>query len=318
MTNDQHNQEHAQEPREPMNVAALLRAAADGELSDCQSDQLDAYLAANPEAQSQIEFEKALKGCCSRAMTKPSCPDALRAMIQAIAADTSPAQDDSAYAARIEASNEHTRSKSFWMRSPMMSAAAALLILVAGTMIWQSASYSFNNSAPEHLNSRQASYFNRVSNFVVDEHERCCDDRAAQRKLIKHDIEQATQYFSEAFEAPLTMPVMNEEEGQIEFYGGGDCAVPSTKRSGHLRFDAISPDGERISLSLFVSPDPKLLPMEEGKTYAINAKACTDAGTHLFAWVNGGVQYLLVSEAGEDMCKKVRDIMQAPAEIGSI
>ena len=319
MTHDQNHPEHAQENGQPMNIAALLRACADGELTDCQCEELDAYMAKCPDtkscAESQIAFEKAMKDCCGRAMTKPCCPDALRAKITAIAANAPQAEED--FATGVESASVYTKSSSFWSRSPVMGIAAALLIMVAGTMIWQSMSY-VTNSAPTHFNPSQASYFNRVSNFVVKEHTRCCDDKVAQAKLIKHDIQQATDYFSDAFDRQLTLPDMIKAQGQIEFFGGGDCSVPSTARSGHLRFDAIGPDGERISLSLFVSPDPGLLPMKEGVTYPLDAKACQDAGARLFAWVQDGIQYLLVSEADEDMCATVRDMMNAPSAIGSI
>ena len=53
-------------------------------------------------------------------------------------------------------------------------------------------------------------------------------------------------------------------------------------------------------------------------TYKIDSKACQDAGARLFAWVNNGIQYLLVSEAEEDMCATVREMMQAPSTLGSI
>ena len=323
MTHDQNHPEHAQENGQPMKIAALLRASADGELTDCQCEELDAYMAKCPDTksccESQIAFEKAMKDCCSRAMTKPCCPDALRNKIIAMAgaAQVESTQDDHDHAQRIEASNEQTRSPSFWSRSPMMGIAAALLLMVAGTLIWQSASFT-TNSAPSHFTTQEASYFNRVSNFVVREHSRCCDDKVAQAKLIKHDVAQATQYFSQAFGHELTLPDMVKAEGQIQFFGGGDCSVPSTARSGHLRFDAIAPTGERVSLSLFVSPDPGLLPMQEGMTYPLDAKACQDAGASLFVWTSNGIQYLLVSEADEDMCATVRNMMNAPTTIGSI
>tara|TARA_R110002072_G_scaffold42064_9_gene117754 strand:+ start:29859 stop:30833 length:975 start_codon:yes stop_codon:yes gene_type:complete len=324
MTDQNNHPEHAQENGQPMNIAALLRASADGELTDCQCEELDAYMAQNPEAESQIAFEQAMKDCCSRAMAKPCCPDVLRAKIVAMAGAPAPAvaeaiadSDTDAYAARIEASNAQTRSSSFWSRSPVMGAAAALLMVVAGTLIWQSASLG-PSSAPEHFTSTQATYFDRVSNFVVKEHNRCCDDKAAQNKLVNHDINQAVAYFSEEFEHELVLPDMVNAEGQVQFFGGGDCSVPSTSRSGHLRFDAINPDGTHISLSLFISPDPGLLPMQEGITYPLNAKACTESGARIFAWVNNGVQYLLVSEAEDNMCATVREIMHAPTTIGSI
>ena len=332
MTHDQNHPEHAQENGQPTNIAALLRAAADGELTDCQCEELEAYMARCPDtkscAESQIAFEKAMRNCCGRAMSKPCCPDALRAKVAAMAAGSSDgsavdtsvhanAPDDNEYAQRLAESNEHTRSRSFWSRAPLMSAAAALLVLAAGTLIWQSASFTTQN-APMSLNIQQASYFNRVSNFVVREHNRCCDDKVAQKKLIKNDINEAAAYFSQAFDNQLVVPDMLKAHGQIEFFGGGDCSVPSTPRSGHLRFDAIAPDGQRISLSLFVSPDPGLLPMQEGMTYPLDAEACQDAGARLFAWTSNGIQYLLVSEADENMCATVRNIMNAPTSIGSI
>ncbi len=319
MTHDQNHPEHAQENGQPMNIAALLRAAADGELTDCQCEQLDAYMAQCPDTksccESQIAFEKAMKSCCGRAMAKPCCPDALRNKVVAMAANAP--ENEEAFAQGIEAASVYTKSPSFWSRSPAMGIAAALLMMVAGALIWQSASFT-TNSAPSHFTTQEASYFNRVSNFVVREHARCCDDKAAQAKLIQHDINQATQYFSQAFGHELTLPDMVKAQGQIEFFGGGDCSVPSTSRSGHLRFDAFAPNGERVSLSLFVSPDPGLLPMQEGMTYSLDAKACQDAGASLFVWISNGIQYLLVSEADEEMCAIVRDMMNAPTTIGSI
>jgi len=323
MNNDQPQSEHAQDPRDPMNIATLLRAAADGELSDCQCKELDAYLAEHPEAKSQIEFEKALKNCCSRAMTKPPCPDSLRNKVASIVAHSAnqivaeAQQEQDAFAQRIEDTGEYTRSQSFWARRSVIGIAAALLMMVAGTLIWQSTSFS-SGPIPNGLNIQQASYYNRVSDFVVREHNRCCDDKAAKSKLVEHDINQATQYFSNEFGAQVVVPDMEQSVGEIVFYGSGDCSVPSTSRSGHLRFDAISPDGEYIALSLFISPDPGLLPLSNEVTFRLDSKACKDSGASLFAWVQDGVQYLLVSEASADMCAKVRAMMKAPSSLDSI
>ena len=326
MNNDQHHPKNGQDcgSELPLNIAALLRAKVDGELTDAQCQELCAYMDANPCAQSQMDFELALRGCCNRVMTKPCCPQALRDKVLAMAGQSSvviaAATNDhhvDDFAQRIDASNQRTRSSSFWTKSPLMSAAAALLILVAGALIWQSASFT-TARAPQGLSIEQAAYYNRVSDFVVREHNRCCDDAVAQAKLINHDIDQAMVYFEQVFGQPLTMPTMDEPNSQIEFFGGGDCHVPSTARSGHMRFDAIDSAGSRIALSLFVSPDPGLLPMQEGVTYLINAKACTDSGARLFAWVNNGIQYLLVSEAPDDMCAKVRQMMKAPTKLSRI
>lgn len=335
MTNDRHHDERAQGEffdallnEQPPRLAPLLRACADGELSDEQCARLREYIQQRPDAASQVRFEEALRGCCSRVMKRPCCPDALRAKVAAIASAAAVPENasahaeqpsDEAYAQRIEDAGAYTRDRSFWARSPLMSAAAALLIVVAGALIWQSVSLT-GASMPAHpgLNFEQASYYERVSDFVVHEHNRCCDDRAARSKLIEHDINQAVAYFSEAFERPVTAPDMATASGDVRFYGGGDCSVPSTDRSGHLRFDVVSSQGEHLSLSLFISPDPQILPLEEGKTYVINARACSKAGAQLFAWVSDGIQYLLVSEASDEACARVRGVMKAPPEMSNL
>ncbi|MBM92367.1 MAG: hypothetical protein CMJ35_12250 [Phycisphaerae bacterium] len=324
MSNEQQHPEHAQEAfldalfeESPINLAALLRACADGELNEQQCERLKKVIADRPEAPSQHDFEQALRGCCSRAMDKPQCPKALRDRVTSMAA-TAVAADQDAYAQQIEDSNSTTRNRSFWARTPAMGIAAAVLLSVAGVLVWQSASIFGVLSPSTPLNIEQASYSERVGQFVLGEHKRCCNDDAAEAKLIQHDISQASAYFSQQFERPVRLPQMEENQEQIRFYGGGDCHVPETIQSGHLRFDAIDPNGEAISVSLFIAPDPGVLPLEEGVTYRLSSSACDAAGARLFVWVSGGVQYLLVSEASDKTCGDVRDLMDAPRRIKQI
>ncbi len=297
---------------EELCIAAMLRACADGELCPEGCDRPKAYLAENPDAQAQVAFEKELKGCCERVMKKSPCPDALRAKIEAMAAA-------SMTAGAIEASNVVTREKSFWQRSPMMSAMAAVLVLAGGALIWQSASLITKGSGLGIVETSPIAYAERVGNFVAREHVRCCEENAAGRKLIHEDINEATSYFSEKFSKPVVTPTsLNTTDAsgnQIRFFGGGDCHLPATDGSGHMRFDAVGVDGKAVSLSLFIAPDPGLLEMEEGVTYVLNSSQCTERGASLFAWVRGGVMYLLVSEADETMCAPVRQMMNAPVEI---
>ncbi|MBO6512958.1 MAG: hypothetical protein JJ974_03200 [Phycisphaerales bacterium] len=292
-------------------IAAMLRACADGELCPEGCERLKAYLAEHPEAQAQVNFEKELKGCCERVMKKSPCPDALRAKIEAIAA-ASMAESS------MEASNAVTREKSFWQRSPMMSAMAAVLVLAGGGLIWQSSSLITKGSGIGIVETTPVEYAERVGNFVAREHKRCCEERAADKKLVHNDIDQATAYFSEKFEKPIVTPASMDTDPlahQIRFYGGGDCHLPATDGSGHMRFDAVNSNGERVSLSLFIAPDPGFLEMEEGVTYLLNSTQCAEQGASLFAWVHDGVMYLLVSEADESMCAPVRAMMNAPDEI---
>ncbi len=290
-------------------IAAMLRACADGELCPEQCDRLKRYLAEHPEAAGQVEFEKALKGSCERVMGAGcGCPNSLRAKIEALACECMNASG-------IEASNQRTRRASFWKLSPAMSAMAAVLVLAGGALIWQSASMISQGGGFGLVQTTPVGYAERVGDFVAREHVRCCEETVAAAKLIHKDLGDATAYFSEKFDMSVVTPDPDRGSSRIQFYGGGDCHVPATKGSGHLRFDAIGDDGAVVSLSLFVSPDPGLLGIEEGVTYKLDSAQCAKQGASLFAWVADGVMYLLVSEADDAMCAEVRSMMRAPDEV---
>lgn len=339
MNNEQHHPEHAQEAFldalfavSPTNLAALLRASADAELSPSQHERLQQLVGENASTQSRVAFEKALRGRCGQIMAQPSCPSALRERIVALAAsaagnDYEPenqenhhmqateAMQDEGYANRIEDLSRSTRDRSFWTHSPVMGVAAMLLLSLAGVLIWQSTNLPKGFTPGSTLNIEQASYTQRMSQFALSEHIRCCQNEAAEAKLIQRDVTQAIEYFTDRFDRPVQMPQMAQHSGQIEFFGGGDCNLPETKRSGHLRFDAFDEQGKAISLSLFIAPDPAILPLKEGVTYRVSSAACDAADARMFVWVNDGVQYLLVSEASDKTCAMVRDLMNAPANL---
>ncbi|MBL4809175.1 MAG: hypothetical protein JKY43_03840 [Phycisphaerales bacterium] len=290
-------------------IAAMLRACADGELCPEQCDRLKQYLAEHPEAAEQVEFEKTLKKSCERIMGSGcGCPNSLRAKIEAMACECMAASG-------IDESNKRTRKASFWRLSPMMSAMAAVLALAGGALIWQSASIITQGSGLGFTDTSPVAYAERVGNFVAREHMRCCDEKAASQKLIHNEITESIAYFSERFNQQVASPSTISDQANIQYYGGGDCNIPATDKSGHLRFDAVGPDGETISLSLFIAPDPGLLGLEEGVTYMLDSTQCREQGTSLFAWVADGIMYLLVSEAKEDMCAEVRGMMNAPTKL---
>jgi len=294
---------------EDLCIAAMLRACADDELCREKCERLKQYLKDHPEAEAQVEFEKALKGSCERVMTSScGCPDSLRAKIEAMACECETASN-------IAVSNEQSRKASFWKLSPMMSAMAAVLVLAGGALIWQSASIITQGSGLGFVDTSPVAYAERVGNFVAREHMRCCDEEAASKKLIHDEIEDSIAYFSERFDQTVASPAAMSDDAEIRYYGGGDCSVPATDKSGHLRFDAVGPDGQAVSLSLFIAPNPGFLGLEEGVTYLLNSTQCSEQGANLFAWVADGVMYLLVSEAKEDMCAKVRGMMNAPEEL---
>lgn len=311
----------------PPNIAALLRARADGELTPAQDERFERLVAQHPEDASRVEshitLERALRARCGQVMgAGVACPQDLRdrigSQIAQSRAEPQAQAHDAGYAERIERASSYTRERSFWARSPLMGIAAVLLLSVAGVLIWQSVNLSGSYRAMPSMNIEQASYSERVGEFVLNEHMRCCDDQAADAKLIERDAARAIARFTERFDRRVQMPDMAMADGRVHFFGGGDCNVPETTASGHLRFDAVDDAGNPIAVSLFIAPDPGILPLEEGVTYRVNSEACDEVGARLFVWVSEGVQYLLVSEASDKTCATVRDLMDAPRQLSQI
>jgi hypothetical protein len=313
-------------------VGALIRAAADQELTPEQVAEFERLCAERNCTQDRVRFEQTLRESCGRVMTaSPCCTEALRAKIMAMAVGLR-GDDGSAGAAagspagpaaesvaeRVERLSPQTRTVAFWRRSPGMAAAAVLLFSVAGVLVWQ-ASRLPTAPPPAGMTHRQVAYRDRVAGFVSDEHGRCCrSDVAAQAKLIHRDPASARAYYAQAFgTGSVTVEAGAVEAGEVSFWGGGDCHVPGSTRSAHVRFDAVSPEGEPIRLSLFVMPDNERLPLEPETTYRLNAAACDEAGVALYAWSADGLTYLLVSEATGEFCGMVRQALQAPARLAS-
>lgn len=313
-------------------VGALIRAAADQELTPEQVAEFERLCAERNCTQDRVRFEQTLRESCGRVMTgAPCCTEALRAKIVAMAAGMR-GEDGSAGAAvgsaagpaaesvaeRVERLSSRTRTVAFWRRSPGMAAAAVLLFSVAGVLVWQ-ASRLPTAPPPAGMTHQQVAYRDRVAGFVSDEHGRCCrSDVAAQAKLIHRDPEAARVHYAQAFGAgSVAVDAGPVEAGQVSFWGGGDCHVPGTTKSAHVRFDAVSPEGEPIRLSLFVMPDNQRLPLEPGTTYRLNASACDKAGVALYAWCADGLTYLLVSEAKGEFCGMVRRALRAPDQLAA-
>ncbi|MFK7883582.1 MAG: hypothetical protein AB8F26_05285 [Phycisphaerales bacterium] len=311
-----------------MSVGALIRAAADGELTDAQVESFEQLCAERDCTNDRVRFEQTLREACGKAMAdQPKCPDILRAKIQAMAATGGDAGQPFGAAIRsetgsesaVEAMAEQTRSVSFWRRSPGMLAAAAVLFIAAGVLILQSASLP-SGPVPAGWTAQQVSDKDRIANFVAKEHNRCChSDRASEAKLVIRDIEEARTYFASALGvANIGVSAEQAESGEVNFWGGGDCHVPASDSSGHLRFDAVSPDGGDLRLSLFVVNDQGQMPMEEGVTYRVSSESCDKAGVRLFTWKQAGVVYLLVSEAEGAFCGTVRQTLHAPDDVRSL
>lgn len=311
-------------------VGALIRAAADQELTPEQVAEFERLCAERNCTEDRVKFERTLRESCGRVMTgPPCCMEALRAKIVAMAERTrEPGTSDAGggmgevgavgEAEGAERLAPRTRKMDFWRRSPGMAAAAALLLVVAGTLVWQ-ASRLPTAPAPAGMTQQQVSYRDRVAGYVSDEHSRCCrSDAAAQAKLVHRDPAAARDHYAQTFGAgSVAVEADAVQAGQVSFWGGGDCQIPGSPKSAHVRFDAVSPEGEVIRLSLFVMPDTDRLPLKPGTTYRMNAAVCDDAGVALYAWCADGLTYLLVTEAKGEFCTMVRQALHAPAQVAA-
>jgi hypothetical protein len=335
MRDDDHSTSDCPDPNgDARSIGALIRAAADAELTDAQSAEFERLCAERDCTQDRVRFEQTLRACCERVMrASPSCSETLRIKVRALAEQSRLEEAQAAAAVpsatgatgapgHTEASAPErmasvTRSPAFWRRSPAMVAAASVLLMVAGTLVWQASSLRTQPIAPAGWSTEQVSYRDRVSGFVTDEHLRCCrNDQASESKLIYRDLEAARSHYTQTFGvSQVSLATRPPAAGAVNFWGGGDCLVPGAKASAHLRFDAVDPDGNPLRLSLFVLPDNRLLPLSEGATYSVSSDACDEAGVSLFAWTSNGLLHLLVSEAKGDFCREIRQSFLAPARV---
>jgi hypothetical protein len=314
---------------------ALCRAAADAELTPTERAHLDTLTTSEPDLAKCVQTEQHLKQCCARVMGAQSCPDALRARLRQIAAESRAAVDahqlvgeakaDEAFARGVEARSEHTRSRSFWARVvlPMSMAAAAVALLAVSVSVLTGRGPG--SAGPGAFAITNASFQSRVADFVTKEHRRCDDDKAAASKFTVEDPAAAVAEFEAMLGGRMTLPALDQPVGPqpVVFKGAGPCHVPGVDpaRSVHMRFEipADASGSPATEVSLFVVPaGPDNADLVEGTTYAVDAPACSKAGTRLIAWREGDLLYYLVADTAANGCAKLLGAMNRPEPKSSI
>ncbi len=295
--------------------AALMRLAADDELSDEQRETLDRLLSRSLEGHARVQFERELRGAVGRVMGATSAPASLRASVERIiesARDSEPTPELKLTEAPKPGSGAsmpvplrvQTRSRSFWARrQSLVSVLAAVLVVgVASVLVWQA-----TRLAGVHLTDAQMDYRSRLVGHVAGEHRRVIDPAVAASKLSLHEPEEVRAFFQQVVGSVPSMEGLTVGTPEMVFVGAGNCHVPgSDGSSAHLRLDLIAPDGsvERV-VSVFVKADHGELPLEPGVTYALDTKACGESGTRVLAWTDGGLVYFMVADAINDGCVAV-------------
>lgn len=270
----------------PADLAALIRAAADGELNDAQTDAVSER---DGSAGAMIAFERGLRGAVASAMGGIEAPAGLR---DRVLASARAASDEERLAENIESRSAQTRDRSFWNGSfwigqgRLAGAIAALLVLTVGVLF-------ITQLSPFGGEADPLAYRTSLARFVTAEHERTLDEQAAHRKYVFTNVNDAVEKTGgDLGEAPAVPPC----GGRTKFRGAAPCHLPGKGPSAHFQFSVDAEEGaEPRTVSLFIRKDGGELPLDEGRAYRVNTKACNVDGVAIYVWRARGLLYTFVS-----------------------
>ncbi len=299
-------------PEQDLPTAAMLRCAADGELTLSQQAALEAHLAAHPGDAARIRFERDLRQACARAMAGQgaAAPAELRARIAGLtaapaapAAAPQPAAEPEVVvvAGRIGAARFQR-----WA-----SLAAAVLLLGAGAALLVRGGM-LTRGAPGDTASAAVV----LTNFLSQEHKRCSSGREGSfaQRLRVTDLSRVPEAVQQVLGKPVSVESMAEAD--FQFIGAGSCRVPGAEKSVHLLFRRMR-DGQPAGppVSLFIEPDTGRLNLEEGVTYAVE-----EGGRDIprvIAWTHDGLVYYLVTSCSVT-CESARHGLDAPQSLAGL
>lgn len=258
---------------------ALLRAAADGELTDAQQQDLAASSTSAAEDAARMGFERELRAAVGRVMEEPAgAPSALRErVVAAMLSETNSAPG--AMGARAHRLAIMGR----W------AVALAVLGLAAGVMIsgWQ-----LVGPHPIEVASDQT---NRLVAFLRQEHQACAGDGATfDQKMTARTMDDAVREAAAIFRVVPDAARPSAEalaRAGYHFAGLGRCAVPGDGPSAHLVFEPDRPGGGAISLFIQV---------DTGTIYVPRGRASETPTVGIVVWKDerlGLVFYLLAPDA---------------------
>lgn len=215
----------------------LLRRAADDELTSEEVQALESHLAARPQDQEFIAFERRLRGAVGRVMGDVSAPQDVRAAVQAQVA-----QPALRLAGTAAAAPGMRRGAPRRLLAPSGLAAGFVLLVGAAVVIGLSGRADWFDwfRAPQiEISSEDGAL-----GFPIDEHRRCESDATyAQKKFTLHSREQLEKHLASELHWDVSLPDLTAYG--YEFADAGDCSVGrGTVDSVHLRYasesDAVS------------------------------------------------------------------------------
>lgn len=273
---------------DPQELASLLRAAADDELTAEQSERLQRAIEARPELAERIEFEKELRRRVGVAMNEPRrAPEHLRNTVQrTLRAEPMGGEEESEPATVGPAP---TWKRAFWSRR-WTWAAAAVAVLTAGVVLMQTPWLSLRGGPTIAINGEPR--FVGLVSYVAGEHERCSSfGEYFQEKFQARRLDQAREEAANILDQSPERISLNTTGYRLA--GLGRCNVPGAGASVHALYRPG--DQGRSTLSLFVQREWAGLGLESGVCYQVTS----ETKPPVLVWKHEGLVYYLFSPDAE-------------------
>ena len=270
----------------------LLRAAADGELTPVQMAELERHMAAHPDDQRVVEFERALRSSIA-ATGSGTAPTALR---DRIAAMSSTAGTDRASLPFPSVGTRPHRRFSHPIR--WLAMAASVAIVAGGAfLILRPPGTGLTGGA-----QITQQYRTSLVSFIGTQHEECevhADMIGMRFKTTK--LGDVPGEFSKVLGS---VPDIGHIDGSgLRFLAAGPCAVPGRGKSVRMVLESAAADtssnGRGALVSIHIQQDTGELNLEAGKTYRLVDKLASPdpAAPDIFVWRRDGFIYFLTSKS---------------------
>lgn len=263
-------------------IGALLRLAADDELTADEADRLERHLREHPEDRARIDAERGLRARVGQLGAQAPAPSSdLRERVAGILAGD---------ASEADAPVIRRTDRSFWQRSlAPLAIAASLLLVVSASLIIRQAAVSTSGAWMSETFGAE------VAGFVDREHDRCAGlNDATNMKFVTNTIDGANALMLKRLgAAPATIDLSSRG---LTLAGAGACHVPGEGRSVHVLYRPTGEDGAPVSL--FVQSGAAAFEGVDERSLCIQRPS--GERDEVLVWRRDGLLYYLVSPPGRD------------------
>ena len=254
---------------EPSERTRLLRAAADDMLTSAERAALDAHLAAHPEDEAVIAFERGLRSELGSALAGAAAPGELEQRLR-----------DMAVRAQPRARRRVVK---------MLAAAVVLAVAAFGLRT------ALRGDADDFGFAGRAGLVRFLATHPNDcpiSIDRAIDEFQVQR------FASAMSELDTVLGRAAALGALSETD--LRFHGMRRCGGPGHELSMHLVFSGARGSSlEGSVLSVYVQPDDGRLPISEGGTYRLVPKTQQFSRLEMFVWKRNGLDYFVVTPTAE-------------------